>query len=272
MSDPKECFIITPIGGQSSPVRREADGLIKTVFSPVLNENGFSAIAAHQISETGSITKQVVRRIIESDLVIANLTDLNPNVMYELGIRHCVRKPVIVVAREDVTLPFDLSDERTVFYRNDMYGVEELKNSLRKMVPKAVDDSEPDNPVYRVVDVDLVKYSEVPKEIDKVVEMRLSKIEDHLEEISRQGRLHSLDMVTPAMPRLAKATFSIHKKDLAKSLDILRELKVSHRAPLNVENIKEEQPVEIAIFNILSSEAENIESILNKKGVDTFPF
>ncbi|WP_299794401.1 hypothetical protein [uncultured Shewanella sp.] len=118
-------------------------------------------------------------------MVIANLTNLNPNVMYELGIRHCSRKPTIVVARDDVTLPFDLSDERTIFYHNDIYGVEELKQRLDTIIPNALSDDKPDNPVYRVVDVDLIKVPEDATDADTVINKRLSQFEIQLEEISR---------------------------------------------------------------------------------------
>jgi nucleoside 2-deoxyribosyltransferase len=95
----KECFIITPIGGTGSDIRRETDGLIRSVLKPVLSEFDLNPVPAHEISETGSITRQIIKQLLESDLVIANLTGLNPNVMYEVGIRHCARKPMIVLAK-----------------------------------------------------------------------------------------------------------------------------------------------------------------------------
>lgn len=181
----KECFIVTPIGQDNSAIRREIDGLITGVFAPVLEKFDLKTTAAHHISETGSITRQVVKRLLEADLVIANLTNLNPNVMYELGIRHCSRKPTIVVAREDVTLPFDLSDERTIFYHNDIYGVNELKERLEAVIPSALQDDNPDNPVYRVVDVDLIKIPEGATDSDTILNHRLSQFENQLDDISR---------------------------------------------------------------------------------------
>ncbi|MUJ20608.1 hypothetical protein [Aliivibrio fischeri] len=181
----KECFIVTPIGDATSAIRREIDGLINTVFTPVLGEFGLTCIAAHSISESGSITRQVIQGLLESDLVIANLTNLNPNVMYELGVRHSTGKPTIVIARDDVILPFDLSDERTIFYKNDISGVNELKVSLRKMLPKALEEKRADNPVYRVVELDLIKMPDSAPDSEKLLNNRLSQLEYHLEDISR---------------------------------------------------------------------------------------
>lgn len=179
----KECFIITPIGSSGTETRRETDGLVASVLTPVLSQFDLEPIPAHRISETGSITRQIIKRLIESDLVIANLTDLNPNVMYEVGIRHCARKPLIVLAKEGTVLPFDLSDERTVFFRNDMSGAEELKQQLAKIIPKALGDEAADNPVYRVVDVDMIKLPEGTPDVSVLADKKFSLIEDQLEEL-----------------------------------------------------------------------------------------
>ncbi|MCC1486737.1 hypothetical protein LB312_05620 [Bacillus tropicus] len=150
----KTCFIITPIGDDQSDIRRAADGLIDAVITPELLNSGFSKgniKVAHRMANPGSINQQVIECILESDLAIANLTTLNPNVMYELAIRHAVRKPVIqLIQKGTKKLPFDIIEERTIFYENDMSGVIELSNSLREMLPFALDDKEPDNPIYRV--------------------------------------------------------------------------------------------------------------------------
>ncbi|HDX9660574.1 TPA: hypothetical protein ROY05_005315 [Bacillus toyonensis] len=150
----KTCFIITPIGDDQSDIRRAADGVIDAVIIPELIEIGFSEgniNVAHRMPNPGSINQQVIESILESDLAIANLTTLNPNVMYELAIRHAVRKPVIQILQKGTNkLPFDVIEERTIFYKNDMSGVIELAKELREMLPLALNETEPDNPIYRV--------------------------------------------------------------------------------------------------------------------------
>lgn len=73
----KKCFIITPIGNDKSDTRRMADGVITSAVKPVLEGKGFLVITPHEMADPGAIEKSVIQQIMESDLVIANLTGLN---------------------------------------------------------------------------------------------------------------------------------------------------------------------------------------------------
>lgn len=146
----KTCFIVTPIGNDETNTRRATEGLIRSVIRPVLEAMDFEVSVAHHLDDAGSITTQVIEHILYNDLVIANLTELNPNVMYELAVRHCTKKPTIVLAEKGTSLPFDITTERTIFYQNDMHGAEDLKPKLKKAVASAIVETESDNPVSRV--------------------------------------------------------------------------------------------------------------------------
>jgi hypothetical protein len=145
----KKAFVIMPIGPKDSEIRRHSEGILRAVIRPELQKLGFETTAAHEMNDSGSITNQIMMRILNDDLVIANLTTLNPNVMYEIAVRHAVRKPIVCLCEEGTTLPFDLNDERTIFYTNDRYGVVDIKDEFQKKVNSALDDNAPDNPIYR---------------------------------------------------------------------------------------------------------------------------
>lgn len=146
----RKCFIITPIGNKNSDVFRRAKGVIESAIKPVLMEYGFVDVKpTYEINVSGMINTQIINRIIEDDLVIVNLTDNNPNVMYELCLRHVVAKPIIHICENGTELPFDIKDNRTVFYEDDMLGVEELKEKVRLFLDEMVYEKEyMDNPVY----------------------------------------------------------------------------------------------------------------------------
>ena len=181
---PKRCFVITPISDGGSAIRRATDGLLRAVIKPVLAELGFEVFVSHEIAAPGSITNQIIDHLLTDELVIANLTGPNPNVMYELGVRHAKRLPVVALAVDGTKLPFDLSAERTIFFTDDMHGVEDLKPELKKTVEAAVADVEPDNPVYRVVKENVMRAVVAPKGgTEEYILHRLESLDDKLLQI-----------------------------------------------------------------------------------------
>lgn len=148
-----DVFIITPIGANGSDIFIKANGLIDSVINPVLNKMGMKGTAAHQIDASGSINNQIIDRIVNDKLVIANLTGLNPNVMYELAIRHAARKPVIMMADKGVTdrLPFDIQDQRTIFYDDSLAGSVIARAELTKKLNAIDYEEKPDNPIYAAI-------------------------------------------------------------------------------------------------------------------------
>lgn len=122
---------------------------------------------------------------MEDDLVIANLSELNPNVMYELAVRHAKRLPVVTIAEEGTKLPFDIVEERTLFLQNDMAGTEEIRPLLKKAVNAAIKEKNPDNPIYRVTRSKILRESTDIKDIDKYLLDRLDSIESIMTRMTR---------------------------------------------------------------------------------------
>lgn len=162
----KECFVIGPIGEAGSPTRRQADLLFKHVITPSLVALGYTITRADLLDEPGMITSQIVQHVIEAPLVVADLSDHNPNVFYELAIRHAIKKPLIQLIRHDQRIPFDVSITRTIkFDLTDLDSVAETREAIAKQAKRLVEKPDDfDTPISLAVDIKNLQQSEVPVE------------------------------------------------------------------------------------------------------------
>lgn len=114
----KTCFVIGPIGSAGSDERRHADMLLNAIIREVLERSGefdYLVKRADEDADPGMINDRVIHDILNSDLAIADLSFLNPNAFWELGLRHSAMKPVIHMAAEGTKLPFDNIGHRAIF-------------------------------------------------------------------------------------------------------------------------------------------------------------
>jgi hypothetical protein len=108
------CFVISPIGANDSAERKHADLVLSALIEPALLQLGLTPVRADKISKPGMITGQVIDHLARAKLVIADLSFGNPNVYYELALRHATRKAVVQIIRSSDRLPFDVGQFRTV--------------------------------------------------------------------------------------------------------------------------------------------------------------
>ncbi|MGC3988161.1 MAG: hypothetical protein QM796_00475 [Chthoniobacteraceae bacterium] len=163
----KNCFIIGPIGEDGSDIRKRADQLLKHVITLSVEPLGYGCIRADKISEPGLITSQIIQHIVDDPLVVADLTGSNPNVFYELALRHAIRKPLIQLIRKGDKLPFDVAGMRTIpVDLTDPDSIEEARSEIGKQV-KAIEGKRPeelDSPVSVAMELQLLRHSEKPEE------------------------------------------------------------------------------------------------------------
>lgn len=105
--------------------------------------------------------------------------------MYEVAVRHAARLPVVIIAEAGTILPFDIADERTVFFVNDMAGVEEFKPRFLEAVREGVKSKELSNPIYRVIATKVIRETQATSDTDKFILDRLEAIQERIVSISR---------------------------------------------------------------------------------------
>lgn len=112
----------------------EYNQIYKDVIERISEQFGYECIKADDIFRPGVILADITKSIIDATVIIADVTQNNPNVFYELGYAHASQKTTILLSnktRED-RLPFDISGFRTLFYTNTIAGKTEMENTLKK--------------------------------------------------------------------------------------------------------------------------------------------
>lgn len=116
------------------------DGRLQTVYQkvvkPVLQNHGFACTRADEMSSAGIIMDQIREAIEKATLVMCDLTFDNPNVFYEMGIAHILKKPTIMISQNPADIPFDVKHWRIIGYSDTKEGLLDLRDILTETLSK----------------------------------------------------------------------------------------------------------------------------------------
>ena len=138
------CFFIAPIGEEGSEARKHSDMFLSSFVEPAVEEFGLNVVRADAIDKPGIITRQIIEYVMRSRIVIADLSYHNPNVFYELALRHALKKPIVQIARLSDKIPFDINQMRTILIdTTDIYTllpkVESYRSEISAQVRRALE-------------------------------------------------------------------------------------------------------------------------------------
>ena len=178
----KRCFVISPIGEDASETRKRADLVLKHIIKPAALDAGYLAERADEIDKPGLITSQVIQRVVSDPLVIADLTEMNPNVFYELALRHAFRKPLVQIIQKGERIPFDVAGTRTIHVdHRDLDSVASAKDEIIKQIKSLEKDPEDiESPISVSLDLQHLRQSDNPEDrslaeiLSELSEMRLA--------------------------------------------------------------------------------------------------
>lgn len=123
-----------------------------SLIEPALSGFGLEVVRADKIGQPGMITSQVLEHLLRARLVIADLSHHNPNVFYEMAIRHFARLPIVQICRKADRLPFDVNQVRTISIdTSDIYTLvpwlETYRSEIATVVRAALDGQAGSNPI-----------------------------------------------------------------------------------------------------------------------------
>jgi hypothetical protein len=185
--------------------------LVRKVLSPL----NYDVVRADEIDEEGLITNQIIGHLLKDDLVVADLTGNNPNVFYEVAVRHAVNKPIVHLITAGETIPFDVAHMRAVTYAlDDPDLLEEAQDELARKVAaiREGDGKAAPNPVTAGRDVAILRESDTPelREAGDVL-AALNEISDQLRAMERR-QASPATRRTPSEPSRHAALTVIEKE------------------------------------------------------------
>lgn len=144
------CFVISPIGEKGSDDYDKFKKVLDLIIKPAIKDSGYElkVLRADEIRKPGSWINDILNNLFSSFIVIADLTDQNPNVFYELGVRHSLSPRTILIAQSIEDIPSDLRSYRTIIYEMTLEGPHQFKKELSLCLEEIFQDpNRPDNPV-----------------------------------------------------------------------------------------------------------------------------
>jgi tetratricopeptide (TPR) repeat protein len=145
-----KCFVIMPIGKEGTDEYAHHFGVYNAIIRPAAEACGYTVKRADLTSETGNIPRQIITDLAEADIVIADLSERNANVYFELGIRHVLaRSGTIHLVEEDKALPFDVAQYRAIKYSTHFTKIEAVQKAIQQAIrEKQANPAASDNPVH----------------------------------------------------------------------------------------------------------------------------
>ncbi len=166
----KKCFVIMPFGKKKDVDGSEIDfnHVYQNLIKEAVEALGMECERCDEIIDTGSIHSKMFRGIFEADVAVVDITSLNPNVFYELGVRHALNKHVTLVIRRNVPQPppFNINGLNVVSYEIDTEEkLEASRKVIREYVQTAMGKLSVDSLVHQALDN--LKVERKPRPIDK---------------------------------------------------------------------------------------------------------
>lgn len=156
----KTCFVIMGFGIKTdyrTGKEIDLDKTYKTIIKPAFEDLGFLCFRADEIKHSGIIDIPMYQNIVKADFVLADISTLNANVLYELGVRHAVKKfSTMIIAEKQLLFPFDLSHISIDSYEHlgkaiDYDEVLRFREVIKEKVIKLMATPETDSPLYSLL-------------------------------------------------------------------------------------------------------------------------
>jgi hypothetical protein len=133
-TDPKAkrtCGIIMPISATNNQTEAHWTA-VRTLISRAIERAGFIATPVWENSATDRVSERIIGNIFQFPIAVVDISDSNPNVMLELGLRIASKKPTVVVVNDGGAIPFDIRDFHAIHYPTSL-SILEMESFIEQL-------------------------------------------------------------------------------------------------------------------------------------------
>lgn len=183
-----------PFSKTQSCTEQKWTEIFEYIIKPAVEESGLGYECERSVAERQNIIKGILESLNQANVVVADLTDNNPNVFYELGVRHTLANRTVLIAQGEEHIPFDLRPYPVAFYSESPAKIAEFKKDIKKKLEDIEKNPErSDNPVADFLRQRNIELLSVEKSVN------VKKLSALISEISR-----NLDLITSILATVKK--------------------------------------------------------------------
>jgi len=186
------------------PFEESLKEIYTEIYAPVCAARGIDCSRVDEIARPGSITKDIIEGILDSDIIIADLSGRNPNVFYELGIAHASGNKTIMTSQTIDDVPFDIRNYRVVVYERTLTGCKKLTSDLGKAIDELLAALDVTNNPFQEVVSNRVSVRLFERE-SLAQHLNFSRLPDKIVEFFQKNNVHQKeDLTVDLFDKMAK--------------------------------------------------------------------
>lgn len=192
MDEKEKCFVMMPISDQGDYPKGHFTKIYEQILKPAIEDAGYEAYRVDENSSSVLITDKIFKAIQECPMALCDLSNQNPNVLYELGLRQAYDKPVVLVQDEKTNKIFDVSGISTVFYEsNRIYeNVLEARRNITKAIMETNEGRH--KSIVKIMQAQAAEISTEKITKDEKIEIMLSGLIDDVKDLKEESKIRSL--------------------------------------------------------------------------------
>lgn len=247
MNKKRRCFVIMPFSKSNDKHTKEYwTRHFNEFLKPRIEQSGKLG-ARRSTALRGDILKEIISDLVQTPVVVADLTDHNPNVYWELGVRQSFMHGTITIAEEGTKLPFDLASKGTLFYPSSHLKDEEFEMNFQNALKDCLEN--PERPDSHVLDAisgrgtiyEIIQREETIRKLDALLfELRdLLSLHKHVKKLIEEGKFVTTHRFrSPAIELLVTTRYVDQDEDFYVSSREVLHLIYSYNSQLDMWEVK----------------------------------